>query len=112
MNISVDCSKAVTNRIIQYPTSHAMTGTVRRNQREIQLWVLTAISILGKKSEFGPGRLTDLWKPNGRASKHLISETCNMDTVPHIRNDPGNRCLYYDRDYSENFERQMRATEW
>lgn len=32
-----------THRMKQYPTSHAITGTVMRNQRDIQVCVFTAI---------------------------------------------------------------------
>jgi hypothetical protein len=50
-----------------------MTGTVRRNQREIQLWVLTAISVLGKVHSILDGnfQVTDPtlagWDTAGRA---------------------------------------------
>ena len=33
----------VTHRMKQYPTSQKITGAVIRNQREIQVWVFTAI---------------------------------------------------------------------
>jgi len=72
-----------TNRIKQYPTSQAMIGAVRRNQRDIQVWVFTAMVFRcdgGSQTDFSWGN-----HPDGEKEKESSASSA-MAKIPWGRN--------------------------